>query len=261
QADSNYLKNDLFLANSDNFLLKSQLYEIEIWYINFPDKQQKSTLLEKLDDILAIPGKIKGRGRPSGTKQLPIALEHIEAEMNKKKINASSLQNILAFHINVDDIDQVYNPKSDKNCGFRALAVAIRGNEENWSLVKLAMNGHLNKHIEFMKNAIFDEDNEKCAMFFSLESAPILRRNPIILHFVNSNHIVYVVFQVPLEGFQVSPEGFQVLPEVSIKLHIHCQALPIRSSYAHPQSISPEGFKLHLMSLQVPPTGFHDLPD
>ncbi|CAG8785416.1 30737_t:CDS:2, partial [Gigaspora margarita] len=132
---------------------------------------QKSTLLEKLDDILAVPetklseikisGKIKGRGHPSGTKQLPIALEHMEAEMNKKKIDASSLQNVLAFHINdkmskillnfripVDDIDQVYNLKSDRNCGFRALAVAIRGNEENWSLVKLAMNSHLNKRME-----------------------------------------------------------------------------------------------------------------
>ncbi|CAG8853211.1 32954_t:CDS:1, partial [Gigaspora margarita] len=89
QANSNYLKNNLCLANSDNFLLKSQLYEIETWYINFPDKQQKSTLLEKLDDISAvpetklskikIPRKIKGRGCPSGTKRLPIALERMEA--------------------------------------------------------------------------------------------------------------------------------------------------------------------------------------
>ncbi|CAG8733722.1 42823_t:CDS:2, partial [Gigaspora margarita] len=95
QAYSNYLKNDLFLANSDNILLKSQIYEIETQYINFPDKQQKSTLLEKLDDILAvletklskikIPEKIKGKGHPSGTKQLPIALEHMEAEMKKKE--------------------------------------------------------------------------------------------------------------------------------------------------------------------------------
>ncbi|CAG8733719.1 42822_t:CDS:1 [Gigaspora margarita] len=119
------------------------------------------------------------------------------------------LKILLNFQISVNAIDQVYNSKNDKNCEFRALAIAIRGNEENWSLIKLAMNGHLNKHMEVYKKwlgyntnllkqileswvllcsssfwfllsdciqlaantfsvsiAIFDKNNEKCAMFF-----------------------------------------------------------------------------------------------
>ncbi|CAG8835918.1 15021_t:CDS:2, partial [Racocetra persica] len=59
---------------------------------------------------------------------------------------------LLNFRISVDDVDQICNPKSDGNCGFRAFAIAIRGNEENWNLVKLAMNGQLNKHIEVYKD-------------------------------------------------------------------------------------------------------------
>ncbi|CAG8494787.1 20668_t:CDS:2 [Gigaspora rosea] len=38
-------------------------------------------------------------------------------------------QSILALR--TEDIEQVYNPLSDGNCGFRALAIAIRENEEN----------------------------------------------------------------------------------------------------------------------------------
>ncbi|CAG8688595.1 20033_t:CDS:1, partial [Racocetra fulgida] len=59
---------------------------------------------------------------------------------------------LLNPQIPVDDIDQIHNPKSDDNCEFRALAIAIRGNEENWNLVKLAMNGQLNKHMKVYKD-------------------------------------------------------------------------------------------------------------
>ncbi|CAG8851483.1 35745_t:CDS:2, partial [Gigaspora margarita] len=103
------------------------------------------------------------------------------------------------------------------------------------------------------------------------------------------------ISQVPLEGFQVPPEGFQVLPEVSIKLHLspssfthpiklcpstvklhpstsefHSRALlnSFASSSPTASQVLPEGFKLHsqgcklhLISLQVLPTGFYDLPN
>ncbi|CAG8708404.1 9258_t:CDS:2, partial [Racocetra fulgida] len=153
QDNSNYIKNDLSLTNSDNGLLKSRLYEIETQYINFPDEQQKSTLLKQLDDILAVPeAKLKQKMKTNNAK--------------KKQIkNVNSPQNSLMFHVEdqmpkillnsripINDVDQVYNPKSNGNCGFRALAVAIRGNEENWNLVKLVMNSQLNKHIEVYRN-------------------------------------------------------------------------------------------------------------
>ncbi|CAG8776740.1 29390_t:CDS:2 [Gigaspora margarita] len=76
------------------------------------NKQQKSTLLKSLDDILAVPEtklseikileKITEKGCPSETNWLPTALEY-----------------------------QICNPKSDSNYRFRALAIAIRGNENN----------------------------------------------------------------------------------------------------------------------------------
>ncbi|RIB07943.1 hypothetical protein C2G38_2272568 [Gigaspora rosea] len=60
------------------------------------DEQQKSFLLDKLDDILAIPEvklsdikvpeRIIEKGCPSGTKRLPNALEHMEKEEKKKLI-------------------------------------------------------------------------------------------------------------------------------------------------------------------------------
>ncbi|CAG8783692.1 915_t:CDS:2, partial [Racocetra fulgida] len=65
--------------------LLEKLYMIETQYISFLDEQQKSTLLDKLDDVLSIlvdklsnikvPEGIKGEGRPSGTKRLSTALE------------------------------------------------------------------------------------------------------------------------------------------------------------------------------------------
>ncbi|CAG8520849.1 3759_t:CDS:2, partial [Cetraspora pellucida] len=131
--------------------------------------------------------------------------------------NIDSIQNVLRPNIE----DQIYNPKSDGNCGFRALVIAIRGNEDNWNLIKLAMNGYdidlLKQILESRESpcssslwflspdcaqlaadtfslpiAIFSENNEQSMMFFPLESTPMHRKNPIILHFVNGNHIIYV---------------------------------------------------------------------
>ncbi|CAG8840251.1 27711_t:CDS:2, partial [Racocetra persica] len=94
QVDSNYLMKDLSSTGFDNFSLKSQLYKIETRYMNFPDEQQKSDLLSKLDGILEvpevklseikIPEQITGKGRLCGTKRLPIALENMEAKKKKK---------------------------------------------------------------------------------------------------------------------------------------------------------------------------------
>ncbi|CAG8782696.1 8554_t:CDS:2, partial [Racocetra persica] len=133
---------DLALSNSDKFSsLKSCLYEIESRYVEFPDEQQKSALLEKLDEVLVVPvtnisdvkapEKIVGKGRPSGTKRPKI---------------------LISPRIPINDIDQIYDPKSDGNCGFRSLAVAIRENEENWILVKLAMSGQLTRRMEIYKD-------------------------------------------------------------------------------------------------------------
>ncbi|CAG8456316.1 3914_t:CDS:2 [Racocetra fulgida] len=199
----------------------------------FSDEQQKTALLNKLDDILAVPEvklsdikvpeKIVGKGRPSGTKRLPTALEHQSSKI------------LLNYRIPANDIDQIYNPLNDGNCGFCALAFAIRGNEENWDLIKLAMNNQLSKRMEVYKDwlgyntdslkwilefraspcqpsqwfvspdcaqlaastfavpiAIFDEKNEQSMLFFPLETPPVHRKTSIILHFINGNHIVYV---------------------------------------------------------------------
>ncbi|CAG8489808.1 22602_t:CDS:2 [Racocetra persica] len=62
----------------------------------------------KLSEI-KIPEQIRKKGHSSGTKQLPIALENMEAKRKKNKVDV-------------------------------ALAIAIQGNEENWNLVKLAIN-------------------------------------------------------------------------------------------------------------------------
>ncbi|CAG8747503.1 8934_t:CDS:2, partial [Cetraspora pellucida] len=168
-------------SNSDELvLLKSQLYEIESRYVSFPDEQQKLALLEKLNEILAVPvtnlsevkvpEKIVGKGHPSKTKRLPIGIELMEQKEKKKKAKISKkkqtknsnflpisiedqkLKVLLSSQIPVDNIDQIYDPKSDGNCGFRSLAFAIRGNEKNWILVKLAMNSQLTKCLEVYKS-------------------------------------------------------------------------------------------------------------
>ncbi|CAG8844604.1 25742_t:CDS:2, partial [Racocetra persica] len=59
---------------------------------------------------------------------------------------------LLNLRIPVNDIDQICNPKSDSNCRFWALAIAIQRNEKNWNLVKLAINSQLNKRIEIYKD-------------------------------------------------------------------------------------------------------------
>ncbi|KAF0466328.1 hypothetical protein F8M41_026169 [Gigaspora margarita] len=105
QYDSNHMIQNEVLDNSDN-------------------EQQKSSLLDKLDNILAIP----------------------EVKLSDIKVPE------LNYRIPPEDIDQVYNPLSDGNCGFRALAIAIRENKENWDLIKLVMNGQLNKHMEVYRD-------------------------------------------------------------------------------------------------------------
>ncbi|CAG8536495.1 6761_t:CDS:2 [Scutellospora calospora] len=156
-------------------------------YMSFSDEQQKTSLLNKLDMIFAV----------SETKLSEIKLlDKIKTKDDKLKILLSSL-------IPAKDIDQIYNPKSDSNCGFRAFAVAIIVNEEKWALVKLAISNQLKKRIEIYQDwlaadtftlpiAIFNETNRQSMLFFLLEVPPIHRKTPIILHFINSNHIIYV---------------------------------------------------------------------
>ncbi|CAG8738387.1 43330_t:CDS:2 [Gigaspora margarita] len=53
---SNHIIQNIASSNPDYFfLLKSKLYTIELQYMSFSDEQQKSALLNKLDDILAVP--------------------------------------------------------------------------------------------------------------------------------------------------------------------------------------------------------------
>ncbi|CAG8632669.1 19617_t:CDS:2, partial [Cetraspora pellucida] len=200
-------------------------------------KQQKSILLKKLNDVLAVPEtklseiKISEQITEKGcSSRLSNYQLHSTVYNDNKRLKI-----LLNPRISTDDVDQIYNPKSNSNCGFHALAIAITENEKNCYLVKLAINNQLNKHMKIYKDwlgyninllkqilefqelpypsllwflspdcaqlatntfsvsiAIFNEKDEQCTMFFLLESVPIHGRNPIILHFINGNHIVYV---------------------------------------------------------------------
>ncbi|CAG8804611.1 16531_t:CDS:2, partial [Cetraspora pellucida] len=90
-----------------------------------------------IDPLLTLDD--KNRLEPFLGKVAQFALNKIKNELLKATIYKACLSN---------DIDQVYDPKSDRNCRFRALAFAIRGNKKSWCLIKLAMNSYLNKHIE-----------------------------------------------------------------------------------------------------------------
>ncbi|CAG8817147.1 21648_t:CDS:2, partial [Gigaspora margarita] len=96
---------------------------------------------------------------------------------------------------------------SDGNCGFRSLAAAIRENEENWILVKLAMRAspcspsywflspncaQLAANTFSVPITIFDELNGQSMLFFPLDAPLRHRKNLIILHLINGNHIVYI---------------------------------------------------------------------
>ncbi|CAG8678526.1 3840_t:CDS:2, partial [Gigaspora rosea] len=66
------------LKSSDTFFsLKFQLYKIERRYMGFPDEQQKFTLLEKLDEILAVPAiDLSEVKMPEKIKVKPIEKKH-----------------------------------------------------------------------------------------------------------------------------------------------------------------------------------------
>ncbi|CAG8761212.1 28101_t:CDS:2, partial [Racocetra persica] len=62
------------------------------------------------------------------------------------------LDDILSIPVDKLSDIKIYNSLNDGNCGFHVLAIAIRGNEENWNLIKLAMSNQLNKRIEIYKD-------------------------------------------------------------------------------------------------------------
>ncbi|CAG8744828.1 19520_t:CDS:2 [Cetraspora pellucida] len=78
----------------------------------------------------------------------------VSLSLNKNKVLKyfEKLRFQLSFRIPVDDINEVYDLKSNGNCKFRSLAIAIKGNKENWILVKLAMSSQLTKHMKIYKN-------------------------------------------------------------------------------------------------------------
>ncbi|CAG8840161.1 6420_t:CDS:2, partial [Gigaspora margarita] len=137
RPDSNSQEPDLAnLKSSDTlFSLKSRLYKIENLAVPAIDLSE-----------VKMPEKIVGKGRPPGTKRLPIAVELIE-QLKKKKVKT-----IKKSIVEVQMICKIFLVESDGNCGFRSLAVAIRENKESWILVKLAMRGQLTKHIEIYRN-------------------------------------------------------------------------------------------------------------
>ncbi|CAG8658156.1 12681_t:CDS:2, partial [Cetraspora pellucida] len=112
--------------------------------------QQKSALLNQLDDILTVLEvnlsnikNVKKELTKSASFSQCISTLHIKDQCSKILLN---------YRIPINDIDQIYNPLSDGNCGFCTLAMAISRNKENWDLIKLVMNNQLNKRIEVYKD-------------------------------------------------------------------------------------------------------------
>ncbi|CAG8626769.1 3115_t:CDS:2 [Gigaspora rosea] len=74
------------------------------------------------------------------TKKEPIKNVNFFTNSSTFYIEDTWLNILLNSRIPVDNMDQICNPKSDSNCGFRALAIAIQRNKENWNFVKLTIN-------------------------------------------------------------------------------------------------------------------------
>ncbi|RUP45418.1 hypothetical protein BC936DRAFT_148210 [Jimgerdemannia flammicorona] len=95
----------------------------------------------------------EGRGRPRSNKRIRLADEPATDRCSKAKIyvfdeeaeEAEELATMLDPCIPQAIVRHMYNVKDDGNCGFRSLAIAIRGDEEDWSHVKTAMRAQFEK--------------------------------------------------------------------------------------------------------------------
>ncbi|KAG0184945.1 hypothetical protein DFQ28_010210 [Apophysomyces sp. BC1034] len=145
--------------------IAAEMYRIEQLKHTYHDQRQQSLLLKRLKDInedlfidieeLEAPPR---RSTKRSTKRCLVALEHVENAANKKaRLHLAKLVHrfgkkpltedvsssndahfdVLSKMIPRKGVERVYNPIADGNCGFRALAIAIKNGDENeWKSIK-----------------------------------------------------------------------------------------------------------------------------
>ncbi|KAG0166723.1 hypothetical protein DFQ29_000877 [Apophysomyces sp. BC1021] len=75
------------------------------------------------------------------------------------------------LQIPLKHVASIYNPQSDGNCGFRALSMAILGQEDKWPMVKLAMCNRFRENISAYQRG-FAYDPEIVLNILECQSSP-----------------------------------------------------------------------------------------
>ncbi|CAG8712391.1 13050_t:CDS:2, partial [Racocetra fulgida] len=82
-------------SSNELLLLKSQLNKIEFQYVDFLNEQQKSALLKKLNEILAVLA--------TNLSKIKVSEKIVEKDQKLKVL--------LSSQILANDVDQIYDPK------------------------------------------------------------------------------------------------------------------------------------------------------
>ncbi|KAK7258872.1 hypothetical protein RIF29_24460 [Crotalaria pallida] len=116
---------------------------------------------EREDSSSPFPSAHSSKSKGSQTGKKRVAQTPLKQESKKSCSN----KYLLMFHPDFRQyIQDTMNVQSDGNCGYRALALSIFGNDNAWMKVRTDLSNFLQQHSEFFSNmyAKFYEGWSKC---------------------------------------------------------------------------------------------------
>ncbi|CAG8732243.1 28528_t:CDS:2 [Dentiscutata erythropus] len=165
------------LSLSTDTTINKTLYMLEEKYENLNDSGSKATFLQKIEALIAeeaiipkAPLRTENIRRPASTKRDLLLSEQQDKAAKKKERNTSKfIKNIqkpqqLLYHDQIptymhEYIKKVTNVNGDGNCGYRALAVCLGRNENEWSEVRKELRKELIEREQFYR-ALFLANND-----------------------------------------------------------------------------------------------------
>ncbi|CAG8489816.1 9715_t:CDS:2 [Dentiscutata erythropus] len=216
------------LEQSIDIAVSKALYKLEEKYETLSDSGSKATLLQKIE-ALAIeeniipkaPLQVISKGRPISTKRdlfLSECQDKIAATKEKntkvsmsKLIKYSQIQQFL-YHDQIPVymhkfIKEVIDVDKDGNYGYRALAVSLERNENEWLEVRKELKNELNEREQFYQSLFLANDDYEIIkkeiswldgslnLTFLSYHQPLNQNRALAIGFVNNNHYVAIVLK------------------------------------------------------------------